>query len=272
MQQLTLPRYGLSDVNWANPVSDHGLNDGLVAWYLAGGPGFGSVKWYDIAGHNHGTLTNMDPATDWRGTSRPGGFGALDFDGSDDYVDCGHIPTLEAADLTMSVWCKPSVVTGARWVVQQYEAKGPSIFFIGDDVYWQVGGNDDRVIESDILVANEWVHIAGTLRGVESALFINGKRVGTNTVSPEFGSTDDSFTMGGPSEGGVGLFSGCLDDVRIYGLALSTAEIAALYDISRHGYPGLLNRIGRRMFSVPADIGGSSAFPFHLYYQQGASL
>jgi len=38
----------------------------------------------DLSGQgNHGTLTNMDPATDW---VTSGGYGALDFDGSDDLV------------------------------------------------------------------------------------------------------------------------------------------------------------------------------------------
>ncbi len=32
----------------------------------------------DLMQRNHGTLTNMDPSTDWVGSNRPGGWGAFD--------------------------------------------------------------------------------------------------------------------------------------------------------------------------------------------------
>jgi hypothetical protein len=62
--------------------------DGLVGlWAPALGPTGNAL--FDLSGrNNHGTLTNMDPATDWVGS--PGGW-ALDFDGSDGHIHCGNI-------------------------------------------------------------------------------------------------------------------------------------------------------------------------------------
>lgn len=64
------------------------LWDGLVACYEPGlGPQGGVL--YDFAGRRlDGTLTNMDPATDWVVTER--GY-ALDFDGSNDYVEAATL-------------------------------------------------------------------------------------------------------------------------------------------------------------------------------------
>ena len=63
-------------------------NTNLVgSWHL--NEGSGATTAADTSGNgNNGTLTNMDPATDWVN----GKFGkALDFDGSDDYVDATKI-------------------------------------------------------------------------------------------------------------------------------------------------------------------------------------
>jgi hypothetical protein len=58
-----------------------GLPHPLGEWWLNEGCG---ALVNDASGNgNHGTLTNMDPATDWVGTAWDVG---LDFDGSDDYV------------------------------------------------------------------------------------------------------------------------------------------------------------------------------------------
>src|SRR5215831_20671009 len=72
------------------------LNDGCSGWwmFLPGLSGAGTV-WRDLLAPDHGTLTNMaQPATSTSGwgltTLRPGGFGELRLDGSDDYVSFGN--------------------------------------------------------------------------------------------------------------------------------------------------------------------------------------
>src|SRR3990167_9254519 len=83
------------------------LNSGLVSWLMA-------VPWYmsgprfiDIFGKNHGTLTN---GPTWQGAmGRPGGNGSLNFDGTDDYVDCGAmLGSQPVNDLTVSMWIAPA--------------------------------------------------------------------------------------------------------------------------------------------------------------------
>ena len=83
---LILPSYAqgfaLRDGLPANP----GLHRGLVGlWAPFLGPT--GLVLRDWSGYgNHGTLQNMEPATDWVATEK--GY-ALDFGGSNEYVDCG---------------------------------------------------------------------------------------------------------------------------------------------------------------------------------------
>lgn len=81
------------------------LQRGLVASYapLLGRQG---NRLFDWSGHNrHGTLTNMDAGTDWVPASVNGLSGyALDFDGTDDYVQTpSHLATLRYSSLVVTV-------------------------------------------------------------------------------------------------------------------------------------------------------------------------
>jgi hypothetical protein len=48
------------------------------------------------------------------------------------------------------------------------------------------------------------------------------------------------------------FFPGYMDDVCIWSRALSAFEAAADYQLSRQGYPDVLNRLSNRVYSIPA--------------------
>ena len=81
----------------------HPLGHGCVGWWEMN-VGSGLVV-PDISGqNNHGTMTNMDAATDWV-QGRYGGEGALEFDGvNENYVDVEHIT--------------PAIITFSAWVMR----------------------------------------------------------------------------------------------------------------------------------------------------------
>src|SRR5688500_11296274 len=104
-------------VSLLGPVNRlHPLNRGLVAWFLTL-PGLsGGLKWHnlmDLSNGPHGTLTSMDPPTDWvSAKARPGGFGALDFDGSNDDVRFTFPIAIANVPITASAWVYPTNLTG----------------------------------------------------------------------------------------------------------------------------------------------------------------
>ena len=65
-------------INWQSPVNyNDGLTKGLVAWWLVAPHWQGGVTFRDLCNRNHGTLTDMDPSSDWRVSDRPGSWGAV---------------------------------------------------------------------------------------------------------------------------------------------------------------------------------------------------
>jgi len=82
--------------------TQHPLGHGCVGWWEMN-VGSGLVV-PDISGqNNHGTMTNMDAATDWV-QGRRGGEWALEFDGVDDCVNAGDFPQADGGSLSVNVW------------------------------------------------------------------------------------------------------------------------------------------------------------------------
>src|SRR5262245_39512882 len=85
-------------VNWGHP-----LNRGLAGWWLALPWWRGGMRWRDLCGKSHGLLTN-GPV--WKGAySRPGGSGAVDFDGTNDIVTIANNNTLDITGSQISYGC-----------------------------------------------------------------------------------------------------------------------------------------------------------------------
>ena len=68
--------------------------------------GNGTTTLTDLVGSSNGTLTNMDPATDWVSDTDAGGIRALDFDGSDDFVSLGNTTSLTSTAFSVSFWMR----------------------------------------------------------------------------------------------------------------------------------------------------------------------
>jgi hypothetical protein len=98
----SLPPMPSGPMVW-NPRMPGGLRDGVV---LAGGLEHpGGDYYHDASGlDNHGTLTNMNPATDWRWSDYLGRW-ACNFDGSNDVIRMPvDVPLIGLADFTASCW------------------------------------------------------------------------------------------------------------------------------------------------------------------------
>lgn len=104
------------------------LSDGLVGYWSAwlGSSGYRLLDRTRYA--NHGTLTNMDAGTDWVGTTIQGRSGyALDFDGSNDYIELQtngrQYPNLTAA--SWNFWVKFDAFTNSyNQLVETFDTAG----------------------------------------------------------------------------------------------------------------------------------------------------
>lgn len=264
-----------------SPNFSHPLNQGLVLWLLAtpGYNGFGSQKWLSTGTQrSECSLTNMDPATDWTGSRPAGGFGSLDFDGSNDYAT---VPlNLAGTDnITVSFWMWWNAFANDNDLAMELSANtnsnpgfavnpnSSSTFF---DVFSRgnVGFNGGRIARPS---AAAWHHYSFTFdfraagTALEVTAYIDGAPVTiTQTNNSNNTANFPNTTLYLMCRGGSTLFgAGRLADLRIHDRRLSDGEIVEQYAESIRGYPNLLNRVRVPVYAPAAPATGSGIIVGH---------
>jgi len=200
--------------------------------------GNGTTTLTDLVGSNNGTLTDMDPATDWVVSD---GRTALDFDGSNDHVSASSIPITVSTPFSISAWIKTST-TGA--IISDWNI-GPAGGWMIDvrggfsriqfGLYGTDGSTSRRAMGGTVVTNNAWRHIVATYDGSQSA---NGIKIYVDGVAETMTIINDTSPVGFANtainigaRAGAGLFfSGQQDDVRVFtGIVLSTLDVSYLY-------------------------------------------
>lgn len=212
---LLLPKTGVTrgaelpilpcPIDWMDPLSRD--LDRLWAGLPGSTGGSRLIDWTDPGPNGkHGTLTNMDPATDW---VPAGNVRALDYDGSDDYLS---VPNFELAQVNFSIHMRtfiPSMAAGAGVLFstgtsafalfRAFSAGGADVSFIAD-----VDGLSDDFIQSDAFPfgQHDWLF---TYDGAAMRVYVNGalnaEKASTGNISwgttPQFGRrTNQTFFDG----------------------------------------------------------------------------
>ena len=198
-------------------------------WCPSAGPtGFRLV---DRVRSNHGTLTNMDPPSDWVVS---GGKVALDLDGSNDYVSF-------PAPALLQVGPTGSPGTWSVWVYRR--ASGGAAYFCENGFYCfsfstttaTIGvWGFDRTLTG--LSLDRWQHIALTFNGSNTiAAYLDGSLQGTTTgTSAANFSTMFNFTIGARLST-ASYLNGLVDDFCMFNAALTANEVREIYRLGR-GY------------------------------------
>lgn len=244
-----------STVDPAEPVDwGHPLNAGRVVW-LFGLPGRVGAKWFDLAGSNHGTLTNGPTST-----PTPRGDSGLTFNGSSNYVVTSGGGERLLGDMSLAAWFRPANANAS-------EVKFVAI--AGNDAYGQRRGilqRDSRVEFNgefaDVsgafgtLASGVWSRLVVTARTANGsiAVYVNGALYasGTRTLNAF---TNYTLHVGSNNSGGE-VTSGTVADVSAWSRLLTPADVRADYDLSRQGYPGVLRRARPAAWFVGSPGGG----------------
>jgi len=219
--------------------------DGVVgSWHFDEGSG---TTAYDSSGNdNDGSLTNMDPATAWV----DGKFDkALEFDGIDDYVDCGNDPSLDLpGPLSIEAWIKWTIDpsdTSDPWptIVNRNDDYGYRLAHTQNADYFEFGvieGSEGRVQSLTSPTQGVWYHLVGTYDLSKLRIYVNGEFENdadrTGTIS-----SNNAHVIIGDRSSLDRSFTGVIDEVRIYNRALTAEEISDLYNnygYTTENYPG----------------------------------
>lgn len=257
----------IGPVNWGDPINwQHPLNDGLVGWWLNTPNSQGGTVLRDLVGRNDGTLANMNPATDWVKSNRPGGWGALDFDGSDDDVSLpAGIVNVGSEHISAFMWVnlRTKNGTGNQVLLQQTGSSGRTWLYrdisplnvLGSSI----GGFPTNSVQTVFANTGEWHFVGVTYDQVTVRLYIDGMLAGSGVQTGE--SETGGFLIGkhkSPSTSSE-EWNGPIDDLHIYNRILFGTEPWELYQLSRKFYPGLLRRLERR--AVKAGAAPSTTIP-----------
>ena len=228
---MTVNKSGLTSVK-INASQAGMLTSGLVGYWTFDGQdtNWGANTTDDVSTNsNIGTMTNMSTTT----SPVPGVAGqALNFDGSDDYVDAGNNASLALANsMTISAWVySKDGLDGTIAAKCLCYNQGLYSFTVSSAKLRYCAGEDNEfnyIIDSlDSISLNQWQHVVFVRDNNQITFYINGVQdsggwQGHNAFSDNL----SNVLLGGSNSSGYNS-----DEVRIYNRALSQSEITELYN------------------------------------------
>lgn len=183
---------------------------------------------------------------------------ALNLDGNDDYVDVGTLEGLSGA-MTIEAWVKFDSYSGAHaWtrVVDFGQGQDDDNILIGADgitgklaFHIRQGAVVEGFTSEAVLPLGEWVHVAASTDGTTGSLYINGVKqpldyngsgadLGGALSAPIHSALNvarDSSFIGNSNWTAESSTDGQIDEVRVWNVQRTDAEIAANYDRTLNG-------------------------------------
>ena len=211
---------------------------------LGSGPGTPTFTDSSIY-RNDGTLTNMEPATDWVDADGLGRKG-LDFDGADDYITKSPFSFIPPP-LTLSVWFYTTASRDAYYAMisrgSVFENDTNFCFAVrgqagqqGLVCYWRNGASIYGSESGSLVWAfSTWTHGCAVIDAAFNlTLYINGVVVKTDDANATPADGSQALTIGRPNTvaGTDVRWRGKLADPMIWNRALTPHEI---WDVSRPG-------------------------------------
>jgi hypothetical protein len=213
----------------ANP-DDFQISFTVAADGLRAGYAFNEGTGTSVGDASGNGLAGTIAGATWTPSGRFGG--ALSFDGIDDRVSIGSSPGLNLTTGTVEAWVR--LDTLGRWhgvlakgnansdPSQNYAIEVDDVNFVSCVIG---NGTSSNVVKSTTQVAaQQFYHLACTWDGSQLRLYINGvlNRSVSQTITP---ASNSSPLFIGQYGGSVDRLDGVIDEVRIYGVALSQAQI-----------------------------------------------
>ncbi len=212
------------------------LDPALVGWWTFD-EGSGNVA-HDFSGNGNDGSFNGDPqwVDGWLG-------GALEFDGSGDFLNCGNDGSLAFGDaVTMAVWIRVNAVGVDHKIGgNQDDANGgyKMSMYSNNKVEFEIrtAGNS-AVLNRDTAGGTEfqvgtWYHVAGvySLANGYIRTYVNGELDREMATTQVLGVSPGTLYIGcEPYNTGGNNFNGAMDDLQLYNRALSAEEIQAIME------------------------------------------
>ncbi|MDP8217331.1 MAG: LamG-like jellyroll fold domain-containing protein [Candidatus Theseobacter exili] len=179
---------------------------------------------FDETRNNNANLGTGDNQPDWVADDTGISGDALEFDGVDDYINCGSDATLSFTDkLTLEAWIRPDSGSPEEAIVYK---EGTYRLYINTDnklvgsIYYSGDWHDVTSASSIVKNSSTWTHVSliydkdeGT--GAELKLYINGHNVATANHTNSIASSVNNLYIGYDGTNNQYPFNGVIDEVRV---------------------------------------------------------
>jgi N-acetylneuraminic acid mutarotase len=186
---------------------------------------------HDSIGNNDGTLYG-EPI--WRPTDGMVD-GALEFDGIDDYVETDFILDPSKGSFSVFAWIKGGAP--GQVIISQTDGTGSGAAWLwADSSYGRLITRlmhppFDPLVSESVITDVQWRHVGLVydFDELKRCLYVDGAEVAKDTDFVGGMSVDGGLYFGtGKTLDTASFFSGLIDDIRIYNVALSAEEVAEL--------------------------------------------
>ena len=158
---------------------------------------------------------------------------ALNYDGVNDYVNCGNDASLNiTGSITVETWIylPQSISQYKRFVEKDWATSyflGSSYGSNGIAFCMDANNNVSNVLETadNVVFPFTWIHVAGTWDGATLKVYVNGELEGTKAWSNTVTGSNNSVLVGKYYGNSTQNFSGYMDEVRIWSVARTEQEI-----------------------------------------------
>jgi hypothetical protein len=163
----------------------------------------------------------------------------LSFDGSNDQVNCGNDTSVQitGTTITLEAWIYPTSWQTNIWqgnIINKESLSGGGYMLrcgAGGKLNFNIGsgpGWNELSSSTNILTLNTWQHVAGTYDGSFLRIYLNGVIVDSLVKTISMANSTSALGIGyAPIYAGSRNFPGIIDEVRIWDITRSEAEIAA---------------------------------------------
>lgn len=162
---------------------------------------------------------------------------ALDFDGTNDYVQTTYSGVSGRNNRTFEAWIYLSDTPTRNNCITDYGSNfvgSRNTFLVNANLalaYISGGTNTNITSATNVIKVKEWTHVAFVLNSGTGYLYVNGKQEGTGNLSNvNTGTTGTNLRIGERVPGGSIPFEGIIDEVRIWDSARTVTQITDNYN------------------------------------------
>ncbi|MFC1717230.1 LamG domain-containing protein [Candidatus Poribacteria bacterium] len=176
-----------------------------------------------------------------------GKFGkALEFDGVDDYIDCGLDESLKPQQFTVVAWFNTRKLDDYGHIFQSgkdWDDMAGIYLRVHKEGYLQAGvaqgpANNVSKIKGPALSTDVWYHTGLTFDGENVILYLDGVKIGSNTAQQVL--YDGRSSVIGRKVEVNRFFDGFIDEVAFFNVALTQDDVNA---IMNEGLEAIVNPI-----------------------------